>query len=62
MWRIWMKCYPQPDEDMTDFFGCGEFKTWQEAETFCKKLEKIYADEGWAGHWLYGAKFYAELA
>lgn len=58
MYHIWMKCYPQPDEDWSEFFG--EFKTWQEAEKFCRKLEKTYADEGWRGHRMYKAKFYAE--
>ena len=56
---IWMRCYPQSDENMSEEWDLDSM-TLREAKEFCKELEANYEDEGWKGHRLYKAKFYPE--
>lgn len=56
---IWMRCYPQADENMSEEWELDPM-TLTEAKKFCEDAERRYADEGWAGHRLYKAKFYPE--
>ena len=56
---IWMRCYPQADENMSEEWKLGPM-TLRKAKEFCEELEKRYADEVWKGNWLYKAKFYPE--
>ncbi len=56
---IWMRCYPQADENMSEEWEL-EPMTLRKAKEFCEELETNYADEGWRGHRLYKAKFYPE--
>lgn len=60
MYHIFKRDYPQADTDVTEEWELTPFSRLDRANAFIADLEKIYADEGWAGHPLYKAKFYAE--
>ena len=60
MYNIWMRNYPQPDVNITEDWELTPFSNLKRANEFIKNLENMYADEGWKGHRLYKAKFYAQ--
>ena len=59
MYDIYMRCYPQPDENITKTWELEPFTTLKRANAFITDLEKLYADPEWSGHRLYKSKFYA---
>lgn len=56
---IWMRCYPQADENVSEEWNLGSMSL-AKAKATIQELEANYEDEGWKGHWLYKAKFYPE--
>ena len=60
MYNIFKRNYPQADINITEEWELEPFTTLKRANAFIVDLEKMYADEGWAGHRMYKAKFYAE--
>ena len=60
MYEIWMRNYPQPDINVTEEWKMPQFRSLQAANLLIENLEKMYADDAWAGHRNYRAKFYAE--
>lgn len=59
MYDIWMRCYPQANENISEMWEMPPVETLQEANAIIKELETNYADNGWCGHRMYKAKFYA---
>lgn len=59
MYNIWMRNYPQADVNITEEWDLLPFSTLKRANAFIADLEKNYTDEGWTGHRMYKAKFYA---
>ena len=58
---IWLRNYPQPDENLAETFEEGfTFETLEKANKAIKELEEYYDSEYWQGHPLHKAKFYAE--
>lgn len=59
MYHIFMRCYPQPDEDITEEWELMPFTRIDRAKAFAQDLEKFYSAEEWNGHRLYKSKYYA---
>lgn len=55
---IYMRCYPQPDQNMSEEWEIPPFPDLARAKAFCQKLEDTYYSEDWIGHRLYRARFY----
>ena len=54
---IWMRNYPQPDINISEEWEIKP-KILSAANLLIRQLETEYADESWAGHRMYRAKFY----
>ena len=61
MWNIWMRNYPQADINVSEEWEISA-ESLAEANDIIKELEAHYEDDGWKGHRLYKAKFYAAEA
>lgn len=59
-YNIWMRNYPQPDINVSEEWNWPIFSKLEHANIFIAGAEKGYNDEGWSGHRMYKAKFYAE--
>lgn len=60
MYHIFIRMYPQADIDVTEEWEWPAFSKLNQANIFISGAEKGYNDEGWNGHRMYKAKFYAE--